>query len=159
METELAFIKTTLKGEQFIRKPRKNPKVRLWLVNNMLLITCVWQLLLLVTVALCELIFTDGNGALYVSITLGSIIQFIQLVFIIVTSVKLGKQLRHRTASSWFLIQSFLSVIILFAGIFTLLYTIDSESFYGTTLHPNERIFPLFTVFLYFSATTITTGL
>mmetsp|Transcript_6013 Transcript_6013/g.9079 ORF Transcript_6013/g.9079 Transcript_6013/m.9079 type:complete len:190 (-) Transcript_6013:41-610(-) len=124
----------------------------------MLLFTITWQLVLLVVVSLCELIFSNETAILDVAITLGSIIQFVQVVFVIVTSVKLVKQLRHRTASGWFLVQSYLSVVILYAGSYTLVFQIESSSFHSEQLvDEKSEIFAIYTIFLYFSGTTMST--
>ena len=37
-------------------------------------------------------------------------------------SVKLATKLLHRTADGWFLISAYLSTVLLFAGIYSLLY-------------------------------------
>merc|ERR1712167_379413 len=63
----------------------------------------------------------------------------------------------HRTASGWFLVQCYLSVIILFAGIYTLMYQIDNDSFWCPQLSGGEGIFVVYSVFLYFSGTTMST--
>lgn len=126
----------------------------------MLVFTIAWQLVLLVSVAFCELIFSDETAILDVAIALGSLVQLVQLIFVIVTSVKLVKQLRHRTASGWFLIQSYLSVVILYAGAFTLIYQIEPSSFHSEQLGDEgiAEIFSMYTIFLYFSGTTMSTG-
>lgn len=124
-----------------------------WLTNNMLLIVCLWQLAELVIIALCELAFPD-SVVVPTAVTLGCICQITTLVFILVASVKLGKQLRHRTATGWFLAQAYLCTIVLYAGFYTLLYQISSESFRG--IGYNEQI-GLFVTMLYFSVTTMTT--
>jgi len=84
--------------------------------------------------------------------------QAIHLTFIIVTSVKLTKQVMHRTASGWFLAQSYLSTILLFAGIYTLVERIVPASFRGLYTFQDELSHELvFIRFLYFSTTTMTT--
>lgn len=163
METEIANIKQILASQEIRTKKKRSRPIRNWFAYNMLLVTVMWQLILVVIVGLCELIFENEKAVLDVAITLGSLIQFVQMIFIIMTSIKLVKQLTHRTASGWFLIQSYLSVIILFAGIYTLIYQIKADSFHSEQLRvdtaESETIFAIYTVFLYFSGTTMTTGL
>ena len=158
METEIAYVRSLIQGQRFIRKAKKKPKLNKWITNNMLLFTIIWQMVLLVSVALCELIFSDEQAVLDVAITLGSLIQFVQVCFVIITSVKLVKQLRHRTASGWFLTQSYLSIIILYAGAYTLVFQIEPNSFHSAQLvNESSEIFAIYTIFLYFSGTTMTT--
>lgn len=161
IENELSYIRSLMGGKTFVHTPKKKPKLNKWIINNMLLFTISWQLLLLVSVALCELIFSDEEAVLDVAISLGSLIQLVQLVFVLVTSVKLVKQLRHRTASGWFLIQSYLSVVILYAGSYTLIYQIEPNSFHSEQLDDNSvsEIFAIYTIFVYFSGTTMSTGM
>jgi len=159
VENEIAYIRSLVQGQQFLRKPKKKPKLNKYITNNMLLFTIVWQLVLLIIVSLCELIFENEKAVLDVAITLGSLIQCVQVLFVIITSVKLVKQLKHRTASGWFLVQSYLSITILYAGIYTLVYQIESSSFNSAQLKSESaEIFSLYTIFLYFSGTTMTTG-
>lgn len=161
IDQEVQYVRSLLAGT--IRKRKKKPKIRMWIINNMLLFTVIWQLFLVIVVGLCEWLFSNEDAVLYTAIVLGSFIQFVQLVFIIITSIKLVKQLRHRTASGWFLVQSYLSVIILFSGIYTLIFQINDDLFYSTTLTTDESkpasIFTIYTVFLYFSGTSMSTGM
>jgi len=52
-----------------------------------------------------------------VGVGLMLLFQIIHLAFIIVTSIKLTKQVMHRTATGWFLAQSYLSTVLLFGGV------------------------------------------
>ena len=40
-------------------------------------------------------------------------------------AVKLAKQIVHHSASFWFLIQCYLSTVVLYAGLYTLVYRFD----------------------------------
>jgi len=99
------------------------------------------------------------------------LIQALHLALVIVTSVKLVKQVIHRTATGTFIVQSYLSTILLFAGVYTLIYKSDSNTFFGLDDHHGSvnsgsasysfaafPVFELFARFLYFSITTMTTG-
>lgn len=80
----------------------------------------------------------------------------------IILSVKLTKQLFHRTASGWFLVQSYGSTILLFGGIYALIYRLDEASFTGLpALSSNTDALVYIEVFIrfnYFSIVTMTTG-
>ncbi|XP_075261242.1 uncharacterized protein LOC142352965 isoform X2 [Convolutriloba macropyga] len=58
--------------------------------------------------------------------------QFINFVVIFMTSVKLMKQVLHRTATPLFLIQSYFATTLLFAGIYTTLEMMTKASADGT---------------------------
>lgn len=58
-------------------------------------------------------------------------VQVSGLLFIIITSLKLVQQVLHRTITLSFILQSYLSTILLFAGLYVLLYRIDEDSFDG----------------------------
>ena len=59
------------------------------------------------------------------------LIQLITLCLVVASSVKLTKQIVHHTASNSFLVQSYLSTILLYAGIYTLLNRLDNQAFKG----------------------------
>jgi predicted transporter len=44
--------------------------------------------------------------------------QLLHLVLLVATSIKLAKQLAHRTATLDFLVQSYLSTILVYAGVY-----------------------------------------
>ena len=57
--------------------------------------------------------------------------QAIHLVLMLATSIKLAKQLVHQTASGNFLVQSYLSTVLAYAGIYALLYRIRPDVWTG----------------------------
>jgi hypothetical protein len=80
MEIELASIKAKLNGEDFIRQPKKNPKLKAVITNNMFFIMVVFELLYLACVGIFEILFwnNDKNGPTiiyWVSVILGIIFQ------------------------------------------------------------------------------------
>jgi len=87
--------------------------------------------------------------------------QTLHLIFVVITSIKLCKQIMHRTASPFFVVQSFLSTIFLFAGLYTLIHRIYDDSFYGFTglaINSSPLVsIQIFIRFMYFSAATMTT--
>eukprot|EP01126_Amoeba_proteus_P063602 TRINITY_DN8780_c0_g1_i10.p1 TRINITY_DN8780_c0_g1~~TRINITY_DN8780_c0_g1_i10.p1 ORF type:complete len:269 (-),score=39.61 TRINITY_DN8780_c0_g1_i10:91-897(-) len=123
-----------------------------WIVHNVLLFTVFLQLMswIISQVAL-------GQTALDVSIGVMISFQCVHLIFIIITSVKLTKQVLHKTASSSFLAQSYLSTIMLFAGIYSLIFCLDTNAFKGIpTLADGRPEKILFIHMIYFSTITMT---
>jgi potassium channel LctB len=160
VEGEIRMIRSllrTVRPEALVIKHKTRRRMRAWVTNNVLLFTVLWQLLLLSIISALEFFLKDLAAVLDVAIVLGSLTQLVQMVFIIATSVKLAKQLQHRTASGWFLIQSYLAVIINFAGVYTLMFQINPKSFYCPTINKDSEIFIIYGVFLYFSGNTIST--
>ena len=84
----------------------------------------------------------------------------------------MGKQLLHRTLSGWFLVQSYMSAILLFAGIYMAMYYVglfNSLTFSSYRLNPdsfsgmsisNEAslgVIGIYLAFLYYSTELMTT--
>lgn len=71
--------------------------------------------------------------------------QTVQFLFIVIVSLKLRKQLSHHTATNWFLIQTYLSTILVFAGIYTVIERCSAGAFQGVfesgTIMQHERVF------------------
>ena len=78
----------------------------------------------------------------------------------VASTVKLAKQLLHHTATSSFLFQSYLSTIVLYAGIYTLLHRYKPDAWHGTEsegpLDHDDYVIKSFVIFLYYSTATIT---
>eukprot|EP01095_Lingulamoeba_sp_RSL-Kostka_P017660 TRINITY_DN9329_c0_g1_i2.p1 TRINITY_DN9329_c0_g1~~TRINITY_DN9329_c0_g1_i2.p1 ORF type:complete len:271 (-),score=45.65 TRINITY_DN9329_c0_g1_i2:56-868(-) len=154
IDAEIKFLRATLKGSRYIRKKKKNPFFKEWVVNILILIVILWELVMLTTVQITKLISDDVTSA---TVAVMVIFQCLLLLFLILTSIKLGKQLKHKTASAWFLIQSYLSSILLFAGFYSLMFQVSSDSFIGDAYNEDLNIFEEFNNFLYFSIVTMTT--
>jgi len=98
----------------------------------------------------------------YVAVALMSFFQLIHLCVIVISSIKLAKQVLHRTASTMFLAQSYLSTILLFSGIYLLAVVADPDSF-GDAVLPKDPTGAVGDVFisalrcLYFSIVTMST--
>lgn len=162
MQHDLQGVESILSGcaqSAYVRKPRKIP---LWFVSNLLAITFVWQM-----IAVLVLYFTDWGGK-FSSGTNSSVdtgvavllfFQFVHIFTIFATSIKMGKQLLHRTLSGWFLVQSYMSAILLFAGIYMAIYRLNPDSFSGMSIS-NEAslgVIGIYLAFLYYSTELMTT--
>eukprot|EP00698_Gefionella_okellyi_P022809 TRINITY_DN7617_c0_g1_i2.p1 TRINITY_DN7617_c0_g1~~TRINITY_DN7617_c0_g1_i2.p1 ORF type:complete len:201 (+),score=36.73 TRINITY_DN7617_c0_g1_i2:217-819(+) len=141
------------------------------MINNLLTATLLWQVLDVVILDLVSnsqgQVIVDGTPTLATSVTIGvmCVFQFANLLLVVIMSVKLVKQVAHRSVSLWFLAQSYLSTIVLFAGLYLLLYTIsDGVGFTNVLLGyttsgslAQVQQLVMFVRFLYFSTATMTT--
>lgn len=148
--------------------PVKKKKISEKLTNRSLLITAGLQLFNLGILWIIDA-STHSTGPTVASrtpefiaaVVVMVLIQLAQLVFVVVMSIKLTKQLLHQTASDGFLVQSYLSTVLLFAGMYTLLYRVDSNNWIGISVSSsgvaNAWILSVFIKFVYFSIATMTT--
>eukprot|EP00003_Mantamonas_plastica_P022820 TRINITY_DN3951_c0_g1_i3.p1 TRINITY_DN3951_c0_g1~~TRINITY_DN3951_c0_g1_i3.p1 ORF type:complete len:331 (+),score=44.17 TRINITY_DN3951_c0_g1_i3:242-1234(+) len=174
LETTLTSLKKRIRlkadeldiePEHYFHKPTKKPKIRPVLVNNLLVLTALWQTLNVGILSLMDDAVVDGQSVTTLDVGLGIMIffQLLLLIFMIAISIKLAKQIKHRSVTTLFLARSYVSTCLLFAGIYTLIFRIDPKSFTGIFEHEvgeranNVPIFLLFVKFLYFSITTMTT--
>eukprot|EP00042_Codosiga_hollandica_P038555 m.314757 g.314757 ORF g.314757 m.314757 type:complete len:301 (+) comp55422_c1_seq8:398-1300(+) len=139
--------------------PQKKRRIsNLW-VENLLLITFVWQALtLLVLWVIDNSTSSDSNAGVIAAIVSLAVFEFVHVVVIVSVSVKLSKQLVHRTAKDSVLAQSYLSTLILFAGIYTLSYRIAPQHWVGVddVLSSSSYALDVFAKFFYFSTVTMT---
>lgn len=149
IETECAALRRTLghaTGDRVgvggsggrKRRRKSNPVLRPWLIDNILLISVLWQIINLIVLISMADAPPSEDVEFDLSILVLMLFQVVHLLFIVVVSVKLGKQVFHRTASGWFVVQSYLSTLVLFTGLYTLMYRITSTTFLG--LYPAEDI-------------------
>jgi hypothetical protein len=168
IENDVALLKAKCRVNAFLRKPKSDAWLKPWLTNNLLLLTFLWQVLnvLVLHITGAYNLNDDEGQELTVDIGLGIMVVFqsLHLLLIIVVSVKLVKQVVHHTVSGWFLIQSYLSSILLFAGIYTLLYRVERHSFRGVLevdgASSSSQTLDLVLIFikmLYFSVTVMCT--
>eukprot|EP01102_Stenamoeba_stenopodia_P018767 TRINITY_DN6946_c0_g1_i1.p1 TRINITY_DN6946_c0_g1~~TRINITY_DN6946_c0_g1_i1.p1 ORF type:complete len:286 (+),score=59.47 TRINITY_DN6946_c0_g1_i1:81-938(+) len=170
LEQNLAVIKSTL-GHVVFRKPKSNPFIKPLVTKWLFAISVMWQVLNLAVLTVIGAVGDKDTKSekTGIDVYIGVMIFFqaLHLALVIVTSVKLVKQVIHRTATGMFIVQSYLSTILLFAGVYTLLYKIEPDTFQGVNYHHasgsgssfNElSVFELFAQFLYFSITTMTTA-
>jgi Ion channel len=144
--------------------PKRDPWLKPWIVNNTLWITILWQVLNLMLLAFTGGYDSSTSVTSNIAIAIMTVFQLLNIVFILVVSVKLVKQLVHRTASGWFLAQSYLSTLLLFGGIYHLLFRIAASSFDGILEEVQAQTHSPFAMLLlvavrcwYFSITAVTT--
>ncbi|KXJ16321.1 uncharacterized protein LOC110236052 [Exaiptasia diaphana] len=157
-ETGNALKQLTYVGREL--KPRRRPRVPRWIVSNLLIITTVWQVLGVVALTLLHLLTQHKRkekSTFIWTVAILVVVQAFNLFLVFITSVKLTKQFMHHTLTKSFLGQSFLSLTLLFAGLYTLVYNIEHDSFDGP--HSSNDISSSSLVFanmLYFSISTAT---
>lgn len=130
-----------------------------WVVNNVLLFSFMWQciVVLLYRVAFNDA-FSEQGIPFDVGVAVMILMQVVQLVFIIIISVKLSKQVLHHTVTNWFLVQTYLATILLFAGVYTVIERAAPSSFVGVFEPGDSAVHALVTIrFLYFSCQVMTT--
>jgi len=144
--------------------PKKNPVIGHKILRHLFLLSFAWQVANVVLICVADK-FAANQGSMDENYDIGVafmlFFQLLHLVFVIVTSIKLCKQVLHKTASPLFVVQSFLSTIFLFAGLYTLLHRIMSDCFYGFSMYESSDSalvsLQIFIKFLYFSTATMTT--
>ncbi|MDP2438704.1 MAG: potassium channel family protein [archaeon] len=168
MKNDLMFLKAKFQTDVVIRRPKRDPLLKAWLTDNLLLISFIWQTLNVIVLHLIGVIDPNGGTSrdLDVDIGLGIMIlfQLVHLLLTVVVSTKLVKQVSHRTVSGWFLVQSYLSAILLFAGIYSLLFRANTSSFNGVikgdvldAKQSDLDLIRVFISFVYFSTATMAT--
>lgn len=164
VKNDLMFLRAKFQAEVVVRRPKKDPLLKAWLTDNLLLISFIWQILNIIVLHMVGAYDPNSTDNVDLDVGLAVMIcfQVAHLLLIIVVSIKLVKQVSHRTVSGWFLVQSYLSAILLFAGIYSLIYRASSNTFNGVLTssdRSNEQpdLVHLFISFLYFSCTTMAT--
>ena len=135
-------------------------KIPQWVVNNVLLFSFLWQCLVIILyrVAFNKSFINKGSVAFDFGVAFMVFMQVVQLVFIIIISVKLSKQVLHHTVTNWFLVQTYLATILLFAGVYTVIERAIPTSFKGVFADNSELTHEIVTIrFIYFSTQTMTT--
>ncbi|XP_064642754.1 uncharacterized protein LOC135497027 [Lineus longissimus] len=89
------------------------------------------------------------------------IIELLNLVLVVFTSIKLGQQMFHRRVNGYFLAQCYLSSILLFTGLYALTFRLDHKSWRFVDEYNVVSPKPLIIVFvflkmLYLSVSTAT---
>ncbi|XP_064383836.1 uncharacterized protein LOC135332854 [Halichondria panicea] len=130
LEKATALVKRHVTMEQEEQPQRKKKAlIPYWLTSYLLVITFLWQS---TNLGVLEVIFrlSPHNTTLDTDLNLASnivmtVFQFVHLMLVFFISVKLVKQVVHRSASGSLLAQSYLSTVLLFAGLYTLQYRLD----------------------------------
>jgi len=167
IKKDIETLEGRLTGNLVLRKPKSSPWLKPWLTNKILLISIAWQVL---GIVLLETIRTTSSDEVEATVVPMIIMQIIHLGLVVLTSIKLVKQVLHRTVSPWFFAQSYLSTILLYAGIYTMVWKMtipegtaqptQHTPFFGTILSTNDPDFQwllTWVTFLYFSTATMTT--
>eukprot|EP00052_Salpingoeca_macrocollata_P014396 m.113157 g.113157 ORF g.113157 m.113157 type:complete len:298 (+) comp19304_c0_seq3:55-948(+) len=140
--------------------------------NTLLPLAIVWQVLNVIILTLIDKNISNeeiarhplDNKYFFAGVVVMVVFQMIHMVVVVIASVKLAKQVLHRTATSSFLVQSYLSTVLLFAGVYTLLFRADKSAWKGimedkndeASVQSNTYIAQAFAIMLYYSVTTMT---
>jgi len=129
------------------------------LLRHLFLFSFVWQV---VNVVVATFLYpTKGQGELNteelaVVVSLMASFQILHLLLVFITSIKLCRKVLHKKAAPLFVAQSFLSTLLLYGGMYTLIYCMLPDAFAG--LHANDTPIVVATRLLYFSTATMTTA-
>ncbi|XP_057303604.1 uncharacterized protein LOC130640995 isoform X2 [Hydractinia symbiolongicarpus] len=127
------------------RARRRRIPVRV--AENIFVITLVLQCLCLTTLALVDALaskFVRKQHTSYIAaVAVMVIFQFSNLLISLAFTVKLTKQYMHHTATMKFLLQSYLSTLFLFGGIYTLIARVMPKAFNGVRGHRAGKYFSL----------------
>ncbi|XP_031567926.1 uncharacterized protein LOC116302704 [Actinia tenebrosa] len=157
-----ALKQLTYRGSEVA--PHRRPRIPRWIISHLLMITALWQITGTLALAILKG-FTahrkDERSTFILTIAILVVIQAVNLLLVFVTSVKLTKQFLHQTVTKSFLAQSYLSMTLLYAGLYTLVYNIKHEAFEESTdgLKIGDSAFSSFVLFsnmLYYSISTAT---
>ncbi|XP_074625222.1 uncharacterized protein LOC141883593 isoform X2 [Acropora palmata] len=142
-------------------------KIPKCITNNLLLLTVVWQVLNIAAVSIAEAFESQSRGKeekedkniFLLSVIIIAFFQTLNLILVSFTTVKLTKQIMHQTVTKSFLAQSFFSTTLLYAGLYTLAYKFNHNSFDLHHPSPTQSALstPLvFSKMIYFSISTAT---
>jgi len=129
------------------------------LLRHLFLFSFVWQV---INVVVATLLYpTKGQGELgpkELAVVLGLMAAFqaIHLFLVFITSIKLCRKVLHKKAAPLFVAQSFLSTLLMYSGMYTLIYCIFKDAFLG--LKDSDTPLIVATRLLYFSTATMTTA-
>eukprot|EP00048_Salpingoeca_helianthica_P022440 m.18281 g.18281 ORF g.18281 m.18281 type:complete len:271 (-) comp7325_c1_seq1:39-851(-) len=146
------------------------PKKRHWLsskfTSRLLLFSSVWVGITLGLLALLDATVSSDdlerpvqNSGFLTGAIIIIILLVIWLVVIVGVSIKLTKQMLHHTASSSFLIQSYLSTILMYSAFYTVIFRLDAASWadvYNEPAAASSYVGHVYVRMLYFSISTMT---
>ncbi|XP_012560705.1 uncharacterized protein LOC100198904 isoform X1 [Hydra vulgaris] len=139
---------------------KKSPRISVRLSERVFFITIFWQILCVIILEVID-IFHLKKGeyqSYYIAeIAVMVVFQFTNLVCSIILKVKLTKQYIHKTATTKFLLQSYLSSLFLFAGIYSFVAHVLPESFSNVRIKHGESLYAL-GLYLQMLFTSISTG-
>lgn len=119
------------------QRNRGRHKIPKCVTTNLLILTVLWQVLNIAAVSIAEAFEKQSSGKekrtekniFLVSIIIIVVFQALNLILVSFTTIKLTKQIMHQTVTKSFLAQSFLSTTLLYAGLYTLVYKIEPDTF------------------------------
>ncbi|KAL6060817.1 hypothetical protein QOT17_013296 [Balamuthia mandrillaris] len=166
METHMLQVKQRLQAAapppSSQKQKKRGRRIKKWMHKYVLLFSVLWQLLNLAVLYLTERSSKQqqtNKSTVDISAGVMIIFQTVHLLLIVIMSIKLTKQVLHNTAPTIFLASSYLSTILLFAGIYSLIYRVDEAAF--SNVHAEEydevEAIIVFVRLLYFSTATMTT--
>ncbi|XP_078696821.1 uncharacterized protein LOC144924959 isoform X1 [Branchiostoma floridae x Branchiostoma belcheri] len=128
------------------------------ITKHLLIITLLWQSLYVGILSLIDLAHPAENNDIFIAgIVIMITFQLVNLVLVIYTSVKLTQQLYEHKASASFLGQSYLSTVLLFAGLYTCIYRLEPKSWravHDDDAQTPELVVVLFIKMFFFSMST-----
>ncbi|KAL8568034.1 hypothetical protein ACOMHN_000258 [Nucella lapillus] len=135
------------------------PDRRRSVAKYIFIITLLLQAMNLLVVTLIDRFPKQDDTAVYGTGITMILLQLLNLSFIIMVSMRLVRQLSKHKVSLLLLAQSYLSTIMLFAGIYTLTFRLEAKSWQfiqeNTETDP-LLVFELYSKFLFFSVSTAT---
>lgn len=134
LSERLLLIERTMNGHQESASPTKTNKPRRQVAKlfsflegkifarTIFLLSVAWQALNLVLVEAVE----DWEAESWTAVLWTMLaFQLVHVLFMVVVSVKLVHQVIHRSVNILFIIQSYLSTIVMFGGVYTLMYALS----------------------------------
>jgi len=142
------------------RIPKPNPIINSTIIKYLFVLSFAWQIANVSIIVITDIAHSHSDG-LDIAVGIMLLFQALHITLVIGTSIKLCKQVLHRTASPMFVVQSFLSTTLLYAGFFTLINRAEPKAFAGFDEFSNNTealvTVRIFIKFLYFSTATMTT--
>ncbi|CAI8017383.1 hypothetical protein GBAR_LOCUS10562 [Geodia barretti] len=146
-----------------IRRRRQKPLIPHWVTKYLLLMTFLGQTICIALIAGIEELgkksFANSTKRADIELTgniLLTTLQAAHLFLVLFVSFKVAKQVVHRTASGSLVAQSYLSTVLLFAGLYTLIYRLDPEGWKRVSEGNISSPILLFLRMLFFSVSTAT---
>jgi hypothetical protein len=164
LRESIGFIERRLLGDRRRKQISRREQCLSFLegkiiTKTMLLASVFWQALNILLVDAFE-DFSSTNFR-YAAFSMLAF-QLIHVAFIILLSIKLVHNVIHRSVNFFFIIQSYLSTIVMFAGVYLLIDLYERTAFIGlsqTHDSPQAEVFELYVDFLVFSIGVMSAGI
>ncbi|RUS78541.1 hypothetical protein EGW08_013684 [Elysia chlorotica] len=138
------------------------PSKRRFLYRNITMITVILQFLNLMMLTVIDVLprhLVEEYKMLVASSATMITFEVANLIILILATGRLAKQVFRHSVNSFFLAQSYLATVLLFAGLYTLTYRLNKKSwkFMNEDLTSNPiQVFKLYLKFLFYSISTAT---